>query len=366
MSKVYFASRRAEYADSVMDKVNNLIDRVNIKDGIDDNDSAAIKLHFGEPGLTTYLRPVLVKPFADKIKAAGGRPFLTDANTIYHGPRSDGVSHLETAVKNGFSYTVTGAPVIIADGINGEDYIEVDVPGKFYDKVKIAGQAHRAKAMVVLSHFKGHEMFGFGGALKNIGMGLAAKEGKLSLHSNIKPKIKKGNCTKCGSCIRYCPAGSIKMTEGGAQIDSAICTGCGQCLMVCSYHAVKIKWDMDFSEAQKRTAEYAYGVHNPKKGKIWYFNFLLDITPECDCYPYSDSPLVADIGILASVDPVSIDRASYELVKAAPSLNNSKAEGLKEGEDKFKGGHPQTNPEPIFKHARDIGLGEDDYYLIEI
>jgi len=366
MSDVYFASRRSSFNNSEIDHVEKLIDATGLKNKITKNDTVAIKLHFGERKLATFLRPVFIRPFSDAVKAAGGLPFMTDANTIYRGSRSDGVSHLETALLNGFSYSVTGAPVIIADGLNSENYVEVEIDGEYFKKVKIAGEAHRAKAMVVLSHFKGHEIFGFGGAIKNIGMGLASKEGKLALHSTGRPYVKKKKCVKCGVCETWCPAGAIEMREESSVIVEARCTGCGQCIMVCPSEAVTLKWDMDFSEGQKKTVEYALGAVKPKKGKIWFFNFLTDITPECDCYPYSDSPLVPDIGIMASADPVALDQASYDMVKKMPALPQSKAEGAAEGDDKFKCGHPQTNPEPLFEHAVKMGLGEREYKIIEI
>ncbi|MGM0441528.1 MAG: DUF362 domain-containing protein [Elusimicrobiota bacterium] len=366
MSDVYFIDRRADIDNSVIDRLKNLIMKMDMKDKLKENDTVAVKLHFGEPGLTTFLRPVYVKPFTREIKNCKAHPFLTDANTIYQGPRADGVRHLNTAIKNGFSYSVTGAPIVIADGMDSKNVEQVEVNGQYYNKVKIAGEAHRARGMVVLSHFKGHEMFGFGGAVKNIGMGLAVKEGKLSLHSSVKPEVEKSSCTKCAACIRHCPVDAIEMTEAGAAIDRDICTGCGHCIMVCPEEAVKIKWDMDFSEAQKRTAEYALGVVKPKHDRIWFFNFLEDITPECDCYGYSDAPLTGDIGIMASKDPVALDQASYDKVKEAEPLKNSKAGQLEKGDDKFKAGHPRTDPEAMFSYAQEIGLGEREYNLIEL
>ncbi|MGM0568740.1 MAG: DUF362 domain-containing protein [Elusimicrobiota bacterium] len=366
MSDVYFATRRSGPSGSLIEKTKKLIKKINFIAELNEKDTVAIKLHFGEPGLTTYLRPVFVRPFVDEIKKAEALPFMTDCSTIYSGPRSEGVSHIEVAHRNGFNLYTTGAPVVIADGIDGSNYEEVQINTPNYEKVKIAGEAHRAKAMVVLSHFKGHEMFGFGGAIKNIAMGLASKEGKLSLHSTVRPYIKQKLCTACGRCVRWCAPGAIEIRGNSAVISGSKCTGCGHCIMICPEKAPKIKWDIDFSLAQEKLAEYAFGVIKPKKEKIWYFNFLLDITPECDCYTFSDAPLVPDIGILASRDPVSIDSASYELVKQASPNPDSKAENAKKGEDKFAQGYPATNPEPMFEMAEKIGLGERKYKLIKI
>lgn len=365
MSEVYFISRSATLNSSIMDRLRKLIKK-NIPGMLRKNDMVAIKTHFGELGLTTFLRPVFVKPFSDEIRRCKAYPFLTDANTIYQGSRSNGVQHLETALKNGFNYITTGAPVIIADGLNGENYVEVEINGEYFKKVSIAGEAHRASAMIVLSHFKGHEMFGIGGALKNIGMGLASKRGKLTLHSTTKPFVKEKTCKKCRVCMSWCPADAIIMAEGSSAIIEDKCTGCGQCIMACPNHAIRLRWDIDFSEGQKKTAEYALGVFKQKKDKIWFFNFLFDITPECDCYSFSDSPVAPDIGILASKDPVAIDQASYDLVNTAPSIPGSKAQGAKPGEDKFRKAYPEADPEPMFKHAQKIGLGERKYKLIEV
>lgn len=370
MSEVYFTGRKASHGSGEMDSIRKLIKKVNFAGDLLENDLVAIKVHFGESGLTTFLRPIYVKPFSDEIRKHQALPFLTDANTIYKGTRSDAVSHLETALKNGFTYTVTGAPLIIADGLSSENYVEVEINGDYCETVKIAGAAHRAKAMVVLTHFKGHEMFAFGGAIKNIGMGLASKEGKLTLHSTTKPYVKKDKCTLCGVCTNWCAVDAIELgtvpNSKSAKIIKEKCTGCGQCIMVCPSSAITLKWDIDFSLAQKKTVEYAMGVVKPKNGKIWFFNFLKDITPECDCYNYSDSSIVQDIGILASSDPVAIDQASYDMVKDAVVLEGSKAAGAKAGEDKFKKSYPVVDPEPLFKHAEKIGLGERKYNLIEV
>lgn len=366
MSEVYFISRRANFGNSMIKQLGKLIDKMEFKKSLNKNDTVAIKVHFGEKGITSFLRPIFIKPFTDSIKSCEAHPFITDANTIYRGSRSNGVEHLITAIENGFGYSVTGAPLIIADGVTGEDLEEVDINGKYYKKVKIAGEAHRAKAMIVLSHFKGHEMFGFGGAIKNIGMGLAAKEGKLSIHSTGKPYVKKKGCVQCGVCLNWCPVEAIEMQEESSFIIETKCTGCGQCIMSCPSHTITLKWDMAFSEIQKKTAEYALGTLKPKLRNIWFFNFLIEITPECDCYPYSDASIVPDIGILASQDPVAIDQASYDLVKNESGLNNSKAEGAKTGEDKFKKCHEAVNPSIMLDYAQEIGLGQKKYNLISI
>ena len=366
MSDVYFISRDTGPGRSLIDKVNRLIKKIGFSKHLLKNDLVAIKVHFGALGLTTYLRPIFIRPFADEVKGAGAYAFVTDANTIYKGSRTNGPQHLETAIKNGFSYSSVGAPLIIADGINSEDYVEAETDGEIVDKAFVAGETQRASAMIVISHFKGHEMFGFGGAVKNIGMGLASKRGKLLLHSTTKPFIKEKACRKCGNCVHWCPADAVDIETDHMVINNDRCIGCGQCIMVCPYNAAKIQWDIDFTEGQKKTAEYAMAVLKPKREKIWFFNFLVDITPDCDCFPFSDTPIVNDIGILASVDPIAIDQASYDMVTDAYSVSAGRAAGAGRGEDKFAEVHQGISPEPMLSHGEKIGLGSRDYRIINI
>jgi uncharacterized Fe-S center protein len=366
MSEVFFVPRKSDLSNSLMDGLIRLIGKMRFGETLKKNDFVAIKTHFGERGLTTFLRPIFMRPFSDEIRRCGARPFLTDANTIYQGSRSDGVQHLETALMNGFGYTVTGAPVVIADGLSGEDYVDVRIDADYFDTVSIAGEACRANAMIVLTHFKGHEMFGFGGALKNIGMGLAAKKGKLTLHSTAKPYVKKKSCTGCGICFQWCRVQAIEAGPESSVIVREKCTGCGQCIMSCPSHAITLKWDMSFSEGQKKTAEYALGAVKNKTGSTWYFNFILDVTPECDCYSYSDSSIAPDIGIMASRDPVSIDQASYDLVNESDPLPSGKAAGVGKGQDKFRAGHPEADGRHLLEHAEKIGLGERKYELVRL
>jgi uncharacterized Fe-S center protein len=366
MSNVYFTSRVTGPGKGLIEKLKKLIQKTGFAKVLDKNDIVALKTHFGALGLTTYLRPIFIRPFAEVIKKAGAYPFLTDANTLYKGSRANGVQHLETAIRNGFGYSTTGAPIIIADGINSEDYVEAETGGSILKKAYVAGETQRANSMVVLSHFKGHDMFGFAGAVKNIGMGLASKKGKLLLHSTTKPFIKEKACRKCGICIKWCPSDAIAVKRESMFVDETVCTGCGQCVMVCPYKAAKIKWDIDYIECQKKTAEYARAVLLPKKDRIWFFNFLIDITPDCDCVSFSDIPIVSDIGILASDDPVAVDQASYDMVTQARALPGGRAAGAAPGEDKFARVHEDICPEPMLEHSEKIGLGSRDYKLIKI
>ncbi|MFH1415862.1 MAG: DUF362 domain-containing protein [Elusimicrobiota bacterium] len=364
-SDVYFIRRSTAGNGPMMGRLKKLLKKMNLSGIIKENYLVALKTHFGEPGLTTFLRPVFVRPFADEIKKLRAHPFLTDANTLYMGGRTNAVTHLETALKNGFNFLSTGAPVIIADGIDGNDYEEVTVDCDYFDKVRIAGEAHRANSMIVLTHFTGHESFGFGGALKNIGMGLAAKKGKVRLHSASKLFIKKKACRKCGICLDWCQFTAIRMISSGAVIDEKKCTGCGHCISACSRHAIKLRWDMSIPEMQKKTAEYALGAVKSKNGRVRYFNFIMDVTPECDCYGHSDSPIVPDLGILASDDPVAVDQASYDLVNNSVSIKGSRAEKSIPGEDKFRQCYPMTDPEILLEYAEKIGLGRRKYRLID-
>ncbi len=366
MSRVFFAPRRADFKNPVLGRYSQLIEEMRLEEGIGVNDTVAVKVHFGEEGVTSFLRPIFLRPLTDRIRSCGGLPFLTDSNTLYRGERSDGVRHLETALRHGFGYEATGAPAVIADGMDGGDRVEVEVDGEYFSRVYIAGEARRAKAIVVLSHFKGHMSFGFGGALKNIGMGLASKMGKLEIHSGSSPRIKKKNCIGCGVCAGWCPSDAIKIKDGTAFIEREKCSGCGQCVMVCPQEAISVRWGKDNAALQRRTAEYAAGVMKNREGRIWFMNFLMDVTPECDCFSFTDSPVVPEIGILGSNDPVALDQACWDLVSSAPALPGSAAEGAPPGAEKFSICHPGADPGVLLSYASELGLGERQYSLVEI
>ncbi len=367
MATVYFTDVRTRPGRSLLDKIEGLLKRVKAEKRIKKNDLTAIKVHFGEQGNCAFIRPVMVRVVVDHMKALGCRPFLTDANTLYKGSRSDAVAHIETAVRNGFDYAVVGCPVIIADGVRGKSGVKVPIEGELLTEVSIAPGIVEADSLVVVSHFKGQELSGFGGTLKNIGMGCAAREGKLIQHSTVGPAISMGKCKGCGRCINYCPAGAIALDGKKAMIEGHKCIGCGECILVCPHGAPQVQWSRDAGHFQKKMVEYAAGVLKGKADKSVFLNFLMQISPACDCYPNNDAAFVPDIGILASVDPVAIDAASVDLVNAADALPGTavkhRAGG---GQDLFRALYPDVDWNVQLDHAAKMGLGEREYKIVKV
>lgn len=369
VSKVYFSGLRVtKEEEGMLKRIEQLFESAGLGECIKPLDLVALKLHFGEPGNIGFLRPIYVRPVVEMVKKFKGKPFLTDANTLYVRKRHNAVDHIETALRHGFIYPVVEAPVIIADGLVGNDFIEVEVNGKHFKKVKVSSGAYHADSIISLAHFKGHLESGFGGALKNIGMGLGPRSGKQMMHSALKPKIDKKKCKGCGRCMKWCPGSAIDLIEKFAVIDQSKCLGCGECVVTCRNGAILVNWESAPADVQERIVEFAYGILHEKQeqGKVGFFNFLIDITPDCDCLPFSDYPIVSDIGILASKDPVAIDQASVDMVNRQTGLRNSalkKAFGS--GEDKFRDVR-DIAWEPQLRYAEEIGLGSRTYKLVEV
>lgn len=371
-AKVWYSNLHTRQA-SLLDKVEKLLKKAGFEKTISPNDLVAIKLHFGETGNLAYIRPPYVRRVVEMVKKMGGRPFLTDANTLYVGTRSNSVDHLETAIHNGFDYAVVGAPVIIADGLTGKDYVKVPIEGKHLKEVNIGSNAYHADAMIVMTHFKCHELAGIGGAIKNLGMGLGSRSGKQQMHSDVLPRFKDEKCTGCAKCSQWCPAKAIEMIpwEGNkkgqlAHIIEDKCWGCGECMVTCLFDNIGINWRTTPEAMQEKMAEYALGAVQGKDGKVIYISFVMDISPECDCYASNDIPIVHDLGIMASLDPVALDMACADMVNAAPVLPGSRIENLAFGEDKFHAVHPGIGWAAQLKHAEEIGLGSREYELIEV
>jgi uncharacterized protein len=367
VSTVYFTDMRTRPKRNLLDKVDELLSRTKIDKKIKTNDVVAIKLHFGEAGNCAYIRPVFLRTIVDRIKDLGGRPFLTDTNTLYTGPRSNGVTHIEAAIRNGFDYAVVGCPIVIADGVRGSGGVKVGITGEILKEVSIAREIVDADALVVVSHFKGHELAGFGGALKNVGMGCTTREGKLSQHSSVSPRISVERCKGCGLCLDYCPAHAISLADKKARIEGQRCIGCGECIVVCRRQAIEVEWNEDSDRFQKKMVEHASAALKDKKGKAVFLNFLMQISPYCDCYPHNDAPIVKDIGILGSSDPVAVDAASCDLVNGEESLPGSVIKhALKPGEDKFRAVFPRIDWNIQLDHARRLSMGERAYTLVKV
>ena len=375
-SPVFFSDLRVESGKTLLDKLDILLDRADLKGKVREKDLVAIKLHFGEKGNTAYVRPIFLRRVVDRVKQYKGKPFLTDTNTLYTGARSEAVSHLNTAVENGFAESVVNAPVLIADGLRGNSAVKVRIDKPIFKTVSIAREIYMTDALITVTHFKGHELSGFGGALKNLGMGCASREGKLSQHSTISPQVNRKTCKGCETCLRWCAQDAISMLSlksgietkrGHALIDPKKCMGCGECILTCPSGAIEIQWNESIPIFQKKMVEYAYGAVQKKKGKVLYLNFLTQISPACDCYGYSDAPIVSDIGILSSEDPVAIDQASVDLVNGEAGNRSSKLQkNWNPGEDKFRAVYPDVDWNIQLAYAEEIAMGTRKYELIKI
>ncbi len=359
MAEVYYTDLTSEKKeDNFYSRVQKLFMKAGKDIEMDEEDLVALKLHFGEKGIDTFLRPVRVAPIVDAVKETGAKPFLGDSNTLYSGSRSNAVDHHRTAQENGWLRPVIDAPVIIADGLHGNEFYTVEIDGEHFEEVKIGAAFYQADSILAISHFKGHGMTGFGGVLKNLGMGCASRAGKLMQHYDVEPKVDIEECIGCGECEIWCPEGAIEV-EQYAEIDYEKCIGCGECRIVCPEGAIDVEDSSSNRELQEKTAEYALGALKEKMDKAVHFNFIMNVTPECDCPPWRKAPLVPDIGVVASVDPVALDQASYDLVNQAEGKN------YKEGEDKFGAVHDVDSTWQL-QHAETLGLGERDYELIDI
>ena len=364
-NKVYFIDIRSSKSRNIFEKVSSLLDHPEFSEKLQWDNLIPIKLHLGERSGWAYIHPKFVQSLVEKIKSKGGKPFLTDTNSVYIGGRSDAVDHLETAIQNGFSYSVVKAPIIIADGLKGENFSKVQVNLQHYQEVHLASLVTSAKKILCLSHFKGHELTGFGGALKNIGMGLASKAGKLSMHSTVSPYINKG-CVGCGRCVSECPGKAIYLEDNRAWIDPEKCIGCAQCLPACPNKNIKIRWDESVQNVQEKICEHVYGVTKALNISVLFINFLINVTPDCDCCNHSDVPIVPNMGILASTDPVAIDQASVDLINSAEGIKRSALKkGFEKGGDKFRGIHAKADWEIQLDYGESIGLGKRKYELIE-
>lgn len=354
-SRVYFAAvRKNEPVASIAKKVKLVYEKARLSACVEKNALVGIKLHFGEKGNRGYVKPAFVKPVVSQVKARGGKPFLTDTNTLYVGERSNAVDHLHQAEAHGFSLGRVGAPVIISDGLVGRNEIRVKIPGVHFSHVPIAAEIVSAGALIVVTHVTGHIATGLGGAMKNVGMGCATRKGKMAQHSDMKPAVKPRVCTKCGECVQWCPVRAITMEAKAARIDSAICIGCGECLAVCRYGAIQYNWKISSRMLQEKMAEYAYGVIIMKKGKVGFLNFLLHVTKDCDCMGDTGKPIWADIGILGGTDPVAIDTASLDLIRE------------RSGKELRELAYPKVDERIQLRHGERIGLGTMKYKLEEV
>jgi len=373
MSDVYFTSFKTEVGTSLLQKLHDLMkdagfEKIDFKDKI-----VAIKIHFGEYGNLSFLRSNYAKVVVDYVKELGGKPFLTDCNTLYTGSRRNALDHIDTAYLNGFSPLQTGCNVIIADGLKGNDFRLVDIKGADVPPAKVGSAIMEADIVISLSHFKGHEVVGFGGAVKNLGMGSGSRAGKMDMHSNGKPRVTRSRCIGCGSCIKVCAHGAPAIRENGiCNIDKEKCVGCGRCMGVCPVDAIDADYKTSSVLLNKRIAEYALAVCQDRPN--FHISLIRDVSPNCDCHGENDLPIIPNIGMLASFDPVAMDQCCVDLCMDAPVIPDSqrdleikrmKARSQVIPKDPWRQSNPIVVWEPCLERAEEIGLGERAYKMIK-
>ncbi|MEM2583536.1 MAG: DUF362 domain-containing protein [Candidatus Thermoplasmatota archaeon] len=345
MNEIYFKSASTPFAkDAIHLSIEKIFEKVN---RIEKGDIVAVKLHMGELGNNAYVRPFFIRKIVNIVKKAGGKPFITDTTTLYGGHRGNAIDYLYTASMHGFSISSMNCPIIIADGLLGKDEEIIDING---EKVAVAKAIIESDYLLAVSHFKGHGMTGFGGAIKNVGMGCCSKAGKAWQHSASKPAHDKSKCIVCKKCLVFCPSKAIYEKNGEIFIDYEKCKGCGACTVLCEQGCFYIS---DANELQRRIAIACKAIIQKFGEKVSFINFLTDITPRCDCCSFPDKPLINDIGILSGSDIVAIDKASYDLV-----CNHA-------GKDIFYEIHKIDGKIQLIEGEK-VGVGKMEYKLIEI
>ena len=370
-SAVYFTDFHATPSETLPKKLHRLMKRAGFESIHFEDNFTAIKIHFGELGNLAYLRPQYAKVVADYVKELGGKVFLTDCNTLYVGSRKHALEHMDTAYLNGFSPFQTGCQIIIADGLKGTDEALVPINLPLVKEAKIGQAIMDADIVISLNHFKGHEEAGFGGALKNLGMGSGSRGGKMEQHWEGKPVIDQDLCIGCGSCVRICAQDGPHVVNGKASIDYNNCVGCGRCLAVCPKDAIEPNNANSTATLAMKIAEYAYAV--VKDRPSFHISLICDVSPYCDCHAENDIPIIPDVGMLASFDPVALDQACVDLCNKMPVIADSRLDKhIKSfGQDDpnheyFHLNHPDTEWEAGLIHAEEIGLGTRQYELIRI
>ena len=371
-SKVYMTDLRCRPGVSLLNKLEKLMRTAGIGEINFERKLVAIKMHFGEPGNLAFLRPNYAKVVADVVKSLGGVPFLTDCNTLYPGRRKNALEHLDAAYENGFSPLSTGCQVIIGDGLRGNDDVEVPVEGAEYIQTAKIGKAiMEADVIISLSHFKGHEQTGFGGAIKNLGMGCGSRRGKMEQHAQGKPMVAPRRCVGCRRCATQCAHGAITFGEDRkASIDWDKCVGCGRCIAVCNTDAIRPGNDAAMEELGCRMAEYAKAVVDGRPQ--FHISLVIDVSPYCDCHGENDLPIVPDVGMFASFDPLALDQACVDACLAAQPMPGSQLAkhladpNFHDHHDHFTNSTPESEWKSCLEHAAKIGLGSREYELIEM
>ncbi len=343
--------------ESLAKTTRTLLETSGLHQVVAEGDLVAVKLHFGEGGNRNPIPVPVVREVVASLRGRRAKPFLAETSTLYRGMRQNAVDHIRMALEHGYTLEATGAPVIMLDGLLGESQVDVPIGGKHYEKVKVATGARALRALVAIAHITGHPAAGFGGQIKNVGMGMSSRGGKLMQHSGIEPQVDKTKCRACGACVEWCPTGAAQFDDDGkAVIVRLKCVGCGQCFSVCPEGAIPFNWAGSASAMQEKMAEHVLGVIKGKEQKVAFINFAVRITRNCDCgnKPRPEDPAIPDLGILASRDPVALDKATYDLI----------CQDL--GRDPFREFYPDIDPTVQMTHAAAIGAGSLDYQLQEL
>ena len=374
VSKVYFTDFHTEaYGDSLPTKLKKLIHKAGIADLELEGKFVAIKMHFGELGNISYLRPNYARAVVDVVKELGGKPFLTDCNTMYPGSRKNALEHLECAWQNGFTPLTVGCPILIGDGLKGTDDVDVPVAGGEYVKeAKIGRAIMDADVFISLTHFKGHEMTGFGGAIKNIGMGCGSRAGKKEQHASGKPKINASACRGCRRCQKECANSGLVFDEATKKmtVDELHCVGCGRCLGACNFDAIYFQNDNAQAALNCRMAEYTKAVVDGRPQ--FHISLIVDVSPNCDCHAENDVPILPNLGMFVSTDPLALDQACVDACMAAEPMPGSQLAkhladpSFHDHHDHFTNSTPESEWRSCLAHAEKIGLGSRKYELIKI
>jgi len=356
-SKVFFIKASMEDGEQILsDKARRLFKAGGFGRCFKEHDFTAVKVHIGEEGNTTYIKAPCLKGLVEELLTLRTKPFLTDTSTLYTGRRHNAVDHTILAHEHGFSYEGLGIPFLPPDGLFGTSETAVRIDGELNKEVLIAYDAARCQSILSVAHVTGHLAAAVGATLKTLGMGFASRKGKMRQHSVLKPTVKRASCVACGECLKYCPATAITLDRGKARINPDLCIGCAECVAVCRFGAMQFDWGQESPSLQKNMAEHALGVLKGKEGRAAFFNFAVSVTKDCDCFDVADMPrIVEDIGILASDDPVAVDKASIDLVeqRAGKPVASLVA-------------NPNLDPRHQLDHAERIGLGHLDYQLVTV
>ena len=371
-SKVYFTDFRVAVGSTgLIGKLKKLMDMAGIGQIDMDGKFVAIKMHFGELGNLSFLRPNYARAVADVVKDLGGKPYLTDCNTMYPGSRKNALEHLECAWENGFTPLTVGCPILIGDGLKGTDDVAVPVNGGEIIKEAYIGRAIMdADVFLSLTHFKGHEMTGFGGAIKNIGMGCGSRAGKKDQHSSGKPTVIAPLCRGCKRCMRECANNGLEFDPVAKKmrVITENCVGCGRCLGACNFDAIDFVQDNAPDDLNRRMVEYAKAVVDGRPN--FHVSLVCDISPNCDCHSENDAPILPNIGMFASFDPIALDQACADAcLKAEPIANSQLGDNMRKPNffdfrDHFKNTKPEIEWKSCLEHGEKIGLGTREYELI--